>query len=107
LDEANDRIPRLLAGAPSVGYDVDAFNAAAVERAAGWTPQQAFGAFRRAADRYEAIVGESDPADLAENDDVMRWLRSVATTLIDEHFDEIERIASRLEAGGSRPGAGA
>ena len=106
LEEANDRIPRLLAGAPSLAYDVDAFNAAAVERAADWTAQQALGAFRRAADRYDVIVSESDPADLAESDEVMRWLRSVGSALMNEHFGEIERIAARLAADGQRPGAG-
>jgi len=92
IDEANDRIPRLLAGAPSVGYDVDAFNAAAVARAAGWSWEQALGGFRRAADRFEAIVAESDPVDILASGDAMDWLRSIASAVMNEHFGDIDRI---------------
>jgi hypothetical protein len=94
IDEANDGIPRLMAGAPPRDYDVDAFNAQAIARAAEWTPEQALGAFRRAADRFEAIVGESDASDIADCDDAMQWLRSIARTALSEHFDELSRLAT-------------
>jgi hypothetical protein len=94
LNEANDRIPRLLAGAPSVTYDRGAFDAEAAAHAAGWTPEQIFGAFRRAADRYDAIIAESSAEELADSDVVMRWLRTVADTLMNDHFDDLDRLAS-------------
>jgi len=94
LDEANDRIPRLMLGVPGAVYDVDAFNAAAVERAGDWSPQQTLGAFRRAADRYETIVAESDAADLTDSEDVIAWLRGVAGGLMNEHFDDLDRLAA-------------
>lgn len=107
IDEANDRIPRLMAGASSNEYDVDAYNAAAVARAAAWTPDQALGAFRRAADRFEAIVAESDPAELLDSDDVMLWLRSIAGAVINEHFGDFDRLGASLPSQGeSRPSHG-
>ena len=98
LDEANDRVPRLMAGAPSRTYDVNAFNAAAVERASGWTAEQALGAFRRVADRFEAIIGESDAADIADSEDALAWLRSIAHTLLSEHFADIEALVQAAQA---------
>jgi hypothetical protein len=89
LDEANDRIPRLLAGAPPVSYDVDAFNRAAVARAQGWSADQALGAFRRAADRFEAIVESSDPDDIAEVPAVIAWLTAMTAAVMGGRFDEI------------------
>ena len=100
LEEADDRIPRLLAGAPSVSYDRDAFNAAAIARAAGWTCEQALTLFRRAADRFEAIVSDSDAEELADIEDVMAWLRNVAHTLMNEHFDQLDRLATPASDGG-------
>ncbi len=96
IDEANDRIPRLMAGATSTPYAVDAFNAAAVARAVEWTPDQTLGAFRRAADRFETIVAETDPADLLDSDDVMLWLRSIAGTVMNEHFADFDRLSVSL-----------
>ena len=94
LEEADDRIPRLLAGAPSVTYDLDTFNAATVSRAAGWTCDQALTFFRRAADRYEAIISDSDADELAENEDVVAWLHSLARRLMNDHFDDLDRLAA-------------
>ncbi|MGH2588123.1 MAG: DinB family protein [Dehalococcoidia bacterium] len=94
LDEANDRIPRLMLGVSGVQYDVDAFNAVSVERAGDWSPQQTLGAFRRAADRYETIVGESDPDDLVDSEDVLAWLRSMAGVLMNEHLGDLDRLAA-------------
>jgi hypothetical protein len=105
LAEANDRIPRLLAGAPSVPYDVDEFNRVAVARAASWTAEQTFGAFRRVADRFDVIVGESDPADIAESDDAMQWLRGVAGALMSEHVADLDRLAAALSAGDAEDSA--
>lgn len=93
LEEANDRIPRLMAGAPEVDYDSDAFNAAAVARAEGWTHEQAVGAFRRGADRFEMIIAESNPAELAEEPSVMRWIESMARELMDEHARDLDQLA--------------
>jgi hypothetical protein len=98
LAEANDRIPRLLAGAPSVRYDVDDFNAAAVARASTWTAEQAYGAFRREADRFDVIVGESDPVDIVECYDAMAWLCGVAGSLMNERFADLDRLATALSA---------
>ena len=103
LDDANDRIPRLLAGAPCVEYDVAAFEAAAAQRAAEWTLQQVLGAFRRAADRFDVMIAESDPGELAESPEVVAWLSAVAGRLMDAHMDGLERLAARssgdVEAG--------
>ena len=104
IGEANDRIPRLLAGAPSVEYDVDAFNAAAVARAAAWTPDQALAAFRRAADRFEAIVAETDAAEIADSEDAMAWLESIALRVMDEHFADLDRLAGSPTEGEDRSG---
>ena len=98
LDEANDRVPRLMAGAPSRTYDVDAFNAVAVERAADWTAEQTLGAFRRAADRFEAIIGESDAADIADSEDALAWPRSIARSLLTEHFADIDALVQAAQA---------
>jgi hypothetical protein len=98
LDEANDRIPRLLAGAPSRPYDVNAFNAAAVARAQDWTAEQTLAAFRRAADRFEAIVGESDTADIADSEDALTWVRSAARDLMTEHYAEIDALVAAARA---------
>ena len=97
IDEANDRIPRLMAGAPPRDYDVDAFNAQAVTRAAEWSPEQALGALRRAADRFEAIIGESDASDIAGCDGAMQWLRNIARTALTAHFDDLNRLAASAE----------
>jgi hypothetical protein len=98
LAEANDRIPRLLAGAASVQYDVDAFNQASVARAATWTAEQAYGAFRREADRFDVFVAESDPADVADCEDAVQWLRHVAGTLMNEHVADLDRLSVLLSA---------
>lgn len=100
LDEANDRIPRLMAGAPDMTFHSDAFNAAAIERAAGWSYEQALGAFRRAADRFEVIIAESNPEELAGEPSVMRWIESMASELMDEHAGDLERLIA-LSAGRS------
>ena len=92
LDEANDRIPRLLAGAPAMTYDVHAFNAAAVARAQDWTPEQTLGAFRRAADRFEAIVADTDPGEIAESPEAVAWLTAMARTAMCDHFADIDRL---------------
>jgi len=105
LNEANDRIPRLLAGAPSVEYDVAAFDAAAAERVADWTPRQALGAFRRAADRFDVMIAESDPGELIESDEVVAWLRAAAGCLMDAHIAGLERLVARRSGGGPRAGA--
>lgn len=86
LEEANDRVPRLLAGAPRRDYDVDRFNADAVARAAEWTPEMALAAFRRAADRFEAIIGETDAADIVESEDALAWLRGAVRMLMAQRF---------------------
>jgi len=98
IEEANDRIPRLLAGAPSLAYDLDAFNAAAVARAAEWTGDQTLAAFRRAADRFEAIVGGTDAADIVDAEEALAWLRATAHDLMHEHFAELERLADSDDA---------
>ena len=95
IDEANDRIPRLIAGASSTGYDVDAFNAAAVARAANWSWEQALGAFRRAADRFEAIIAETEPDDILASEDALEWLRSIASVVMTEHLGVIDRLVAR------------
>jgi hypothetical protein len=92
LEEANDRIPRLVAGAPEVAYDSDAFNAAAIARAEGWSYEQALAAFRRAADRFEAIVSESSAAELADEPPAMRWIESMAGQVMEEHAGDLERL---------------
>lgn len=94
LEEANDRIPRLLAGAPRVTYDVDAVNAAAVARASGWTYEQTLGAFRRTSDHFETIVAETDAADLLGSDDAMCWLRHAARALMTEHLGDLTPSAA-------------
>jgi hypothetical protein len=101
LEEANDRIPRLMAGAPPRTYDVDAFNAAAIARARDWTAEQALAAFRRATDRFEAIVGESDAADIADSEDALGWLRHAARTLMNEHFADIDALIEAARARGT------
>lgn len=105
IDEANDRIPRLLAGAPPAVYDVDAFNAAAVARATGWTPDQAMGAFRRAADRFEAIIGESDAEEIAGCPDAVAWLRGLADRVMTEHFADLTRLAGGAGLSSEPPSA--
>lgn len=94
IERGNDRIPRLMAGAPSEApIDQDAFNAAAVERAQDWTAEQALAALNRAADRYEAIVGESDPVDLADSEDVMGWLKNLPNHFAN-HYEDIDRLVA-------------
>jgi hypothetical protein len=99
LDEANDRLPRALIGGPAARYDVDAFNAGAVERAraAGWTRARALGAFRRAADRFETIIADLDPAEVADSDQAMRWLHATRDHFA-EHAADLDRLV-RSEAG--------
>lgn len=93
VERGNDRIPRLMAGAPpEAPIDQDAFNARAVVRVGEWTAEQALAALNRAADRYEAIVGESDPEDLADSEDVMGWLRNLPTHFAG-HYVDLERFA--------------
>ena len=97
IERANDHIPRLLLGwTPGEQIDVDTFNAEAVASASGWTAEQALAAFRRAADRFEAIVGETDPCDIADSDEAVALLASIASELMNEHFDDIDRLVAAL-----------
>jgi hypothetical protein len=100
LDEANDRIPRLMAGAPEVEHDRDAFDAAALARTEEWSYEQALGAFRRAADRYDMMIAESSADELASEPPVMRWIECVARTLMEEHAADLDRMIAHS---GSRP----
>src|SRR5262245_57218149 len=58
LAEANDCIPRLLAGAPPVENDTGAFAVRAMEEARSRDPVEVAGRFRRSADRYETMLAE-------------------------------------------------
>lgn len=99
LDEANDRIPRLLAGAPEVTYDRDAFYEAALTRAEGWSYEQAIGAFRRAADRYDMMIAESNPDELASEPPLMRWIACMAGPLLEQHTADLDRLIAAIDAG--------
>lgn len=99
IEEANDRVPRLLAGAPSQTYDLEAFNAAAAARAQAWTPEMALAALRRAGDRFEAIISETDAADIADCEDAMDWLRGPAGAHIVAHFADIDQLVALGGAG--------
>ena len=91
LTEAAERIPALRAGSPPRNYDADAFNAAALRAAAAWSPVQALGAFKRAADRFETIAAELTDETLNEEPDVRAWLESAARVMITEHLDDLTR----------------
>ncbi len=91
LDEANDRIPRLMAGAPETEYDRTAFETAALARAESWTYDQAYGAFRRAADRFDVMIAESSALELASEPPVICWLTFVAGDLIERHIGDLDR----------------
>jgi hypothetical protein len=99
LDEANDRIPRLIAGAPEVEYDRDAFKDAALVRAEGWSYEQALGNFRRAADRFDMMIAESNADELASEPPVMRWIEFVAGTLMEKHAAELDRLSATFDVG--------
>ncbi len=92
LDEANDRIPRLMAGAPETEYDRTAFETAALARAESWTYDQAYGAFRRAADRFDVMIAESSAAELASEPPVICWLVFVAGDLTEQHTGDLDRV---------------
>jgi hypothetical protein len=94
LAEACERIPAIQAGSPSRAYDGEAFQAAARAAAAGWTPAQAFAAFRRAADRYEAIASDLDDDVLEEEPDVRAWVIAAARVMITEHVGELRRVSA-------------
>jgi hypothetical protein len=70
LDEVNERIPSLLAGAPPVDYDRNAFADAALERGRQLDIAGALHRFRRAADRYETMAAELSPEEIAHEPDV-------------------------------------
>jgi hypothetical protein len=91
LDEAIDRIPRLMAGAPETEYDRTAFETAALSRAEPWTYDQANGAFRRAADRFDVMIAESSAAELTSEPPVICWLTFVAGDLIERHIGDLDR----------------
>ena len=93
LNEAAERSPALLAGSPPRTYDPDAFNAAALRAVAAWSPVQALGAFKRAADRFETIAAELTDETLNEEPDVRAWLESAARVLITEHLDDFRHAA--------------
>lgn len=94
LHEASERIPALMAGAPARAYEIDAFNAAALTAAADWTPEQATGAFKRAADRFEALASELTDDILDEEPDVRAWLESAARVMICSRIDELRKAAA-------------
>ena len=110
LGEAGERIPAVMAGAPSKDYDVDAFNAAAIRAAVGWSPEQVLGAYKRAADRFEAIAAELSDDDLHEEPDVRAWLESAARVMITEHLAALgaavgsrqSAVVDGAESGGTR-----
>jgi hypothetical protein len=87
LSEAGARVPARLAGAPPRAYDAAALTAAALTVAADWTPREAFGALRRAADRFEVIASELTDDILVEEPDVRAWLASAARVMITEHLE--------------------
>jgi hypothetical protein len=97
LDVANDRIPRLMAGAPEVEYDRGAFKEAALARAEGWSYEQVLGAFRRAADRFDMMIAESNADELASEPPVMRWIECVAGTLMEQHAAELDRLSATFD----------
>jgi len=99
LDEATDRIPRIMAGAPSVGYAIDDFNAEALAHAQHWNLDQALGAFRRAADRFDVMIAESVAEELADEPDVRRWLATLAGTSMNDHFADLARLGSSHSRG--------
>ncbi len=90
LFEAGERIPAIMAGSAPKRYDVDAFNAAAIRAAAGWSVEQALGAYMRAADRFAAIAADLSDDDLDEEPDVRAWLEPAARRLISEHLRDLE-----------------
>lgn len=94
LHEAAERIPTLRAGSPPKEHDADAFNAAAVRAAADWSPAQALGAYKRAADRFAAIAADLTDKTLSEEPDVRAWLESAARVLIAEHLPDIAHAQS-------------
>ncbi|MGD9892207.1 MAG: DinB family protein [Dehalococcoidia bacterium] len=99
LDEANDRIPRLLAGAPEVEYNRAAFNEAALDRAGEWSYEQARGALRRAADRYDMMIAESTAAEIAAEPPVMRWIACLAETLMEQHAAALDQLIATFDTG--------
>ncbi len=92
LAEGCERVPALMAGAPSRDYDPDAFNAAALKAAAGLSPAGALGAYKRAADRFETIAADLRDDDLDEEPDVRAWLENAARVLITEHLEELSTL---------------
>ena len=91
LNEAAERIPALLAGSPPREYGADAFNAAALRAAADWSPAQALGVYKRAADRFETIAAELTDDSLTEEPDVRAWLECAARVMITKHLDDLTR----------------
>jgi hypothetical protein len=82
IDEANEWIPRLMAGAVEPARDPQTFNTEAFARTRDWTVDQAAGAFRRAADRFDTMIAESNARELAEEPAVMRWIELIANDLM-------------------------
>jgi len=95
LAEAGERIPALQAGAPCREYNVEAFNAYAVAIAADWTPEQALGAYQRAADRFETLAAELDDHALDQEPGVRAWLEAAARVLIAGRLATFEQAAQR------------
>ena len=95
LAEAGERIPALCAGSPPRDYDVDSFNAAAIGAAEGWSPAQALGAYKRAADRFEVLAADLTDDILDEEPDVRAWLESAARVMITQHLEDLASLRSR------------
>jgi hypothetical protein len=82
LQEGCERIPSLMAGAEPRDYDPRAFETGALATANGWTRREAFGVYKRAADRFEVIASDLRDDDGDEEPNVRAWLTFAARVLI-------------------------
>jgi hypothetical protein len=49
------------------------------------------GAVSRAADRFDAIIADTDPDEIAASPEALAWLTAMARTAMREDFTDIDR----------------
>jgi hypothetical protein len=89
--EAMKRIPLLIQGEADVGYDVDAFNAAAVDAVAGQSLAQVHANFKATHERLLTLLNDLDEAAFKRGGAARKWVAALARHS-KHHADELGAV---------------